>query len=79
MLYVIYDRLAEESGPILECKNDSVAVRAYKRALESQKAGADDEYWLYCVGEFDNREMVFTYSKPRRVEINKAEVRDGQV
>nr|WAE43852.1 MAG: nonstructural protein [Microviridae sp.] len=75
-LYVIYDTLAEESGPILECKNDHVAVRAYKRAMENTRAGTNAEYWLYYVGNFDNVSMVLNPEKPRRIEINNVEVKD---
>lgn len=32
-IYVIYDRVAEESGPIYEAKNDGVALRKYQATI----------------------------------------------
>jgi hypothetical protein len=56
-LYAVYDRIAEESGPIFGAKNDAVAVRNFRNYTAEVKP---DEYKLYCVGEYDNdRIMIF--------------------
>nr|WAE43370.1 MAG: nonstructural protein [Microviridae sp.] len=71
LLYTIYDTKAEECGPVLEAKNDAVAIRHYKNALDQAKAGTQDEYWLYCIGEINVLDMVITGKKPRKIEVNK--------
>lgn len=35
-LYAVYDRIAEESGPIFEAKNDGIAKRNYDAFIQSQ-------------------------------------------
>lgn len=51
-LYVVYDRLAQESGPIFECKNHGVARRAYDQMIA--KTGRMDEYQLICLGSVNH-------------------------
>lgn len=50
-LYSVRDRVACEFGPVQHCKNDAVAVRMFRAALE--KASRPDEYELFQVGEMD--------------------------
>lgn len=52
-LYVIRDRVAEDSGPIFQAVNDGVAIRSY-RAFMAQSPVEKDEYMLLCVGTFDS-------------------------
>ncbi len=59
-LYVVYDKLAEESGPVFEAKNDQVARRAYNQILGQNKVNSADEYALYKVGEIEKEEMRVT-------------------
>lgn len=59
-VYVVFDRLATESGPLFEAKNDAVARRQYDQLLS--KVGRPDEYQLLCLGLMDhdvNRLSVF--------------------
>lgn len=51
-VYTIFDRLAGESGPLFEAKNDAVARRNFDRLLE--KAGRADEYQLLRLGTVDH-------------------------
>jgi hypothetical protein len=77
-LYVIYDRAAQEAGPIMECKNDQVAARAFKDAMKAAIAGSEDEFWLYCVGEYD-RQTMYVSGETTRVEIAmKGDIEDGR-
>lgn len=50
-LYSIYDRVAKESGPVFQAKNDDVAVRATCSLLSS--VDLCEDYILYRVGTFD--------------------------
>lgn len=47
-LYVIYDTVAEEAGPVFDAKNDAVAVRACHQSLG--QVSSVSEYQLICVG-----------------------------
>lgn len=50
-LYVIYDRVAMEGGPVFAAKNDDVAIRSFHQLVS--KADNPDDYCLYHVGEYD--------------------------
>ena len=41
-LYSIYDKVAEDYGPVYEAVNDAVAVRAYVRLMQQQGADMGD-------------------------------------
>lgn len=61
-LYCIYDRLAEEAGPIFEAKNDAVAWRMIMNTIKEYN---QEEYCIYCVGEFDHGNVRLTaYADP---------------
>lgn len=49
-LYVLYDRLTEESGPIMEQPTDAAAIRAVKNMFKETKRDHQD-YELILVGE----------------------------
>lgn len=47
-LYRIYDIIAEESGPVFEANNDSVAWRRYNQTIRDVE---DPSEWeLHCIG-----------------------------
>jgi hypothetical protein len=62
-VYVIYDSLAQEAGPIFAAKNDLVALRASGKLI-----GESDEYTVYCIGEYDNEELKLTSLEKREVK-----------
>lgn len=47
-LYVIYDKLAEKSGPVFEAVNDAVAARAARQMLHNVVDSED--YELMYIG-----------------------------
>ena len=49
-VYSIYDKVADESGPLFTAKNHSVAMRQYRAVLKDSPAA---EYDLLCVGEVE--------------------------
>jgi len=66
-LYVIRDLIAEESGPVFEAKNDQVAGRGFRQALERSKGGPS-EYRLMCIGEYDHdKELLQPFPFPQEV------------
>lgn len=52
-LYSIYDRLAEEYGPLFMQLNDEVARRQYYASLAKMDDTLVDDYALYYLGEYD--------------------------
>lgn len=78
ILYSIYDKVADEFGPIYEAKNDMVASRAYASLV---KPGIEFDYELYAVGKRVDRTgegidgdpeilPVFTgFDNPRKVDV----------
>lgn len=52
-LYVIYDKVAEESGPVFEAKNDAVAARKMRDFAKSNPIDPS-EYKLLYVGNINH-------------------------
>lgn len=71
-LYALYDRVAEESGPIAEAKNDGVALRMYQHMLASKQLPPDD-YQLICVGEW-NRDTLDISPIGERYEVTASKL-----
>jgi len=66
-LYVIRDLVAEESGPIFEAKNDQVARRGFRQALERSRGGAG-EFKLMCIAEYDHdKDLLQPFPFPQEV------------
>lgn len=56
-LYVIYDKTAEEAGPIQCAKNDGIAVRIFKQSL--LEVTFPEDYRLFLVGSYDTEKVEF--------------------
>lgn len=71
-LYVIFDKLAAESGPIFEAKNDAVAKRNFDHAVKNTNPS---EYSLLSLGSIDHAtSIVSLHEVPVEVfisEVNK--------
>ena len=66
-LYTIYDRAAEESGPVFQAKNDAVARRGYMQAIDNSSSPYDFD--LYYIGDYNQYTMqIDTLSNPSKVE-----------
>lgn len=52
-LYVVYDKVAGEAGPVYTAKNDAVARRMYAGLVEREGINRD-EYLLIHIGQYDN-------------------------
>ena len=61
-LYTVYDRIAEQSGPVFEAKNNAVARRQFVNMLNSEKLLEKDDYELLLVGEMDHDTNVMSGS-----------------
>ena len=59
-MYVVYDRVAEESGPIFEAKNDGTAARAARDLVASAKGAKAHEFQLLKLGTIDHEKNAIT-------------------
>jgi len=57
-LYAIFDRVAEECGPVFSTKNDGVAMRAFRELL--QQTADKQDYTLVRLGRVDMHTMKLT-------------------
>ena len=55
-LYSIYDKDAQEYGPLFNAKNDIVASRYVEEMIKDVKYS--DSYALYCMGVFDTENGI---------------------
>jgi len=51
-LYAIYDKLAEEYGPLFDAQNEAVAQRKYLTSLKKHDL-KEEEYVLTFIGTYD--------------------------
>lgn len=58
-MYVVRDKLAEESSAPMLCKNDNVAVHSFRQAVARLPYDAFPDYALLRVGEMDTSETSF--------------------
>lgn len=54
VIYTVFDKVAEEYGPLFEAKNNGVALRQFKRLLDTVVVENRDDYVLYSCGTFDH-------------------------
>lgn len=64
-LYTVFDKVAEEAGPVFTAVNDGVAVRSYVKILR-QTADPND-YKLLHIGEYNTETAAVAPVSPVRV------------
>lgn len=57
-LYVMYDAVAEECGPVYSAKNDGTAMRAYRQLLQQVDRVDVDAYKLYRIARYNTFTMA---------------------
>jgi len=75
-LYVVYDRIAEESGNVFGAINDGVALRNFNNLLSKTPPAQQPEYRLYKVGTYNPRTMELITIYPVE-EIFTSEEKNG--
>lgn len=55
-LYVIRDKVSQQSGFIMEAKNNGVAMRNFQRTIDSDPSLNPEEFSLWKIGEWDHEE-----------------------
>lgn len=73
-IYALWDRLAEEAGPIWTARNDAVAIRNALIASKGQDVNQQD-FFLYCIGEYDTEKVRLTEFEPRQVPMIQEEIK----
>jgi len=69
-VYVIYDKVAEDSGPMFEAVNNGVALRQACNVLKPLPPILIDDYQLVKIGEYDTREMQIYIIPPEIVDLS---------
>ncbi len=59
-LYAIYDKDADEYGPLFNAKNALIASRYVEEMIKEVKNV--DPYSLYCMGEYDTEKGIISTS-----------------
>ena len=67
-LYTIYDKSAEEAGPVFNAVNDSVAIRQVVQMMTDIPPHIRGDYKLYCLGSWDNKSMIIEKSVPWEID-----------
>ena len=67
-LYCLYDKLAEEAGPVFEAVNDAIALRNV-RQMVSRNGLDESEYYLYKIGEYSSK-LPSISAYPKAVVVN---------
>lgn len=71
-LYTIYDKVAEDSAPIFEAKNDGIALRQIKQLLTNSPVNNVNDYSLLHLGCYDSEKCITTINeKPVELDITK--------
>ena len=71
-LYVIYDKIAQEAGPVFESKNDLTAARGFRLGIPAN--ANPSEFSLLCIGSISHDPVKITgFETPREVVVNDAE------
>lgn len=79
-LYVIYDVLAEECGPVMQAPNDKVAARAYYNLIETVAQRSRNDYRLMMCGTVEtNTGEIFGYAAPSVVNVDAIMASDAAV
>lgn len=69
-VYVIYDKVAEESGPMFEAVNNGVALRQACNVLKPLPPTLIDDYQLVKIGEYDTKDMQIYVIPPEIVDLS---------
>lgn len=67
-IYTVFDKAAEEAGPLFVAVNDAVASRQYRQLLKDTPEPS--EYELYCVGTYLSDEMAIEYKGAKLVVVD---------
>lgn len=73
-LYVIFDKVAEEAGPVQCAKNDGIARRMFRQAIKDAPFPGD--FKILCIGEYDSDTVEFSIYNPPNEILDDVEVEE---
>lgn len=62
VIYTVFDKVAEEYGPLFEARNNGVALRQFRQLIDTVVVGNRDDYVLYSCGTFDHDAGTLVFS-----------------
>lgn len=68
-IYVIYDKVAEESGPMFEAVNNGIALRMACNTLKPLPPQLCEDYQLVKIGEYDTKSMQIEIIPPEEISM----------
>lgn len=77
-VYVIYDKVAEESGPLFQAVNNGIALRQAVNVLKPLPASLRDDFQLVKVAEYDTRDMQIYIIPPEIIDFSIAIARSEE-
>lgn len=78
-LYVVYDRVAQESGPIFTAVNDGVALRNVRGLLKDVVPYDRPSYRLMYLGEYDTSTMTIDSEVPREIVLEFRDMTEEEI
>lgn len=70
-LFTVYDKIAEEAGPVFQSKNRGVAIRAYLQLIGDTAQPLD--YKLLAIGRFNtDLALLEGYNIPQEIDVEEA-------
>lgn len=70
ILYTVYDRVAEQCGPVFEARNSGIAARNFRQLMRTVPKVDLDVYDLVKLGVMDKDSMKITLVDPEVVEVD---------
>ncbi len=80
-LYVVFDTIGKESGPLFHAKNDEVARRHFRILIDNNEPSWKSDFELHYVGEYCHETCtIFPTGEKRMVSVilNLPEENDAQ-
>lgn len=68
-LYVIYDVVAQEAGPVYQAPNDGVAKRNYNATMSKVPPSLRTDYKLFRIGEVSTLDMQGFFHDPEEIKV----------
>lgn len=67
-VYTIFDRVANETGPLIMYNNDEQAMRSYPQAFKGMEHVRVSDFMLCCIGIVDTNTMrIEGYDIPKDI------------
>ena len=68
LLFTIYDKSAEEAGPVFNAPNEAIAIRHTVNIMMDIPPHVRSDYMLYCLGHWDHKSMIIEKCVPYEVD-----------